>query len=117
MFKKKHQKSFTLLSYLSADGLGFSTSGRVWVLEKLLFIESIGYYRVLKILIGYFPTLSYLTLGVLGFKHQIWDIIQSIFSVLIVLYIQAMTSTRYSTCTRDFFDYSYPTRKIYYSTE
>ena len=30
---------------------------------------------------------------------------------------QAMTSTRYSTCTRDFFYYSYPTRKIYYSTE
>ena len=30
---------------------------------------------------------------------------------------QAMTSTRYSTCTRDFFDYSYPTRKIHYSTE
>ena len=27
---------------------------------------SFGYYRVSKILIGYFPILSYLTLGVLG---------------------------------------------------
>ena len=30
---------------------------------------------------------------------------------------QAMTSTHYSTCTRDLFYYSYPTQKIYYSTE
>ena len=28
-----------------------------------------------------------------------------------------MTSTHYSTCDPDFFDKSYPTRKIYYSTE
>ena len=43
-------------------------SGRVWVRVRVLvtYIESIGYYRVLKILIGYFPILSYLTLGVLG---------------------------------------------------
>ena len=52
-------------------------SGRVRVLEKIIgsgrvrvrvlvtYIESIGYHRVSKILIGYFPILSYLTLGVL----------------------------------------------------
>ena len=39
-------------------------SGRVWVWVRVLvsYIESIGYYRVLKFLIGYFPILSYLTL-------------------------------------------------------
>jgi len=43
-------------------------SGRVWVRVRVLvsYIESIGYYRVLKFLIGYFPILSYLTLWVLG---------------------------------------------------
>jgi len=43
-------------------------SGRVWVWVRVLvsYIESIGYYRVLKFLIGYFPILSYLTLWVLG---------------------------------------------------
>ena len=40
-----------------------------------------------------------------------------ILGVTVAACIQAMTSTRYSTCTRDFFDYSYPTRQIYYSTE
>ena len=41
-------------------------SGMDWVRKLVSNIESIGYYRVLKILIGYFPILSYLTLGVLG---------------------------------------------------
>ena len=43
-------------------------SGRVWVRVRVLvsYIESIGYYRVLKFLIGYYPILSYSTLWVLG---------------------------------------------------
>ena len=41
-------------------------SGWVWVRVLVSYIESIGYYRVLKFLIGYFPILSYLTLWVLG---------------------------------------------------
>ena len=55
----------------SGSGIGKNYrvgSGRVRVRVRVLvtYIESIGYYRVLKILIGYFPILSYLTLGVLG---------------------------------------------------
>ena len=77
-------KCYRMVSHLKANNQGLTgrvfqlRSGRVRVLEKIIgsgrvrvrvlvtYIESIGYYRVLKILIGYFPILSYLTLGVLG---------------------------------------------------
>ena len=69
---------FFLLGRVRRVGFFNFGSGRVRVLEKIIgsgrvrvrvlvtYIESIGYYRVSKILIGYFPILSYLTLGVLG---------------------------------------------------